>query len=172
MPELSPSCRAEIDALLYDETAPAGWLRVAVGELAAENGRLRILAAKQSVLLEQAQCEASTAIASSPPSRLSATPAEVDVYLRKILAEDTYLRYQQAIGGRSVEEAAKDIRTETHTPWASQLYLNGMAFAADHIDPLKGGGRYPSQLLCSHHNGFGPCPGFPKCTPSADGGER
>ncbi|KOT51133.1 MULTISPECIES: hypothetical protein [Streptomyces] len=39
--------------------------------------------------------------ATSPPSRFSATPAEVDAYLRKILAEDTYLRYQQAIGGRS-----------------------------------------------------------------------
>jgi hypothetical protein len=28
------------------------------------------------------------------PSRFSATPAEVDAYLRTILAEDVYLRFQ------------------------------------------------------------------------------
>jgi hypothetical protein len=39
---------------------------------------------------------------------------------------------------------------------------------ADEIDPRKGAGPYPAVLLCSQHNGFGPCPGAPKCTP--DGG--
>ncbi|WP_306317312.1 MULTISPECIES: hypothetical protein [unclassified Streptomyces] len=99
------------------------------------------------------------------PSRYSATPAEIDDYLRRHLTEEVVLNFQRAIGNRAVEEAAKDIRMESHTPLASELYLNGMKFAADHIDPLKGGGYYPSSLLCSKHNGFGQCPGAPWCTP-------
>ncbi|MEV0443585.1 hypothetical protein AB0I84_23425 [Streptomyces spectabilis] len=43
------------------------------------------------------------------PSRFGATPVEVDQRLSRILAEDTYLRYQQAIGGAAVREAAQDI---------------------------------------------------------------
>jgi len=45
------------------------------------------------------------------PCRFDATPAEVDRHLRRILAEDTYLRYQQAIGGAAVREAAQDTAT-------------------------------------------------------------
>jgi len=101
-----------------------------------------------------------------PPSRFSATPAEVDRFLRLILAEDTYLRYQRAIGNRAVEEAAKDLRVEVASREADVEWID----AADHIDPLKGGGHYPSALLCSRHNGFGPCPGAPRCTPK--GGAR
>lgn len=104
------------------------------------------------------------------PGRFTATPAEVDQHLRRILAEDTYLRYQQAVGGRAVEEAAQDARH-----FADGANIPGSAFsaqvaeswhgAADYIDPAKGGGLYPSQLQCSRHNGFGPCPGAPRCTP-------
>ena len=112
------------------------------------------------------------------PSRFSATPAEVDQYLRTILAEDTYLNYQRVIGNLAVEEAAKDIRMET-----ASLKAHGVlepdkdwaaSSAADHIDPMKGGGHYPSVLLCSQHSGFGPCPGAPRCTPSTapGGGSR
>lgn len=80
-------------------------------------------------------------------SRFSVTPSEVHTFLASRLAEDVHLRYQQAIGNRAVEEAAKDIRKESNTPLASELYRNGMQFAADHIDPLKGGGHFPSELI-------------------------
>lgn len=45
------------------------------------------------------------------PSRLHATPAEVDTYLRTILAEDTYLRYQQTIGEHALAETVEDVQT-------------------------------------------------------------
>ncbi|MFF4548622.1 hypothetical protein ACFY1J_31050 [Streptomyces sp. NPDC001406] len=106
------------------------------------------------------------------PSRFDAPPAEVDQHLRRILAEDTYLRYQQCIGGHAVREAAKDLRME-----AAEAQAHGhlaaattTVEAANYIDPFKGGGPYPFQLLCSQHNGFGPCPGAPACTPREDDG--
>lgn len=101
-------------------------------------------------------------------NRFTATPAEVDDHLRRRLCEDTYLTYQQTIGRHAVVEAAKGVRAESHSPLGSELYRNGMAFAADHIDPQRGGGPYPSTLLCSRHDGFGPCPGAPPCTPRDD----
>ncbi|MEU1596175.1 hypothetical protein ABZ468_25785 [Streptomyces sp. NPDC005708] len=97
------------------------------------------------------------------PSRFDATPAEVDRHLRRILAEDTYLRYQQTIGGLAVSEAARDLRMEVVLPGTPDA--KAWRQAADFFDPLNGGGRYPSQLQCSQHNGFGPCPGAPRCTP-------
>ncbi|MEU8907003.1 hypothetical protein [Streptomyces mirabilis] len=104
------------------------------------------------------------------PSRFQATPAEVDQHLRRILAEDTYLRYQQAIGGMAVTEAAKDARDRVDgadipgSPVSSD-YVKGHLDGADYIDPAKDGGPYPSELQCSQHDGFGPCPGAPGCTP-------
>ncbi|MGW2939646.1 hypothetical protein ACWDA7_50120 [Streptomyces sp. NPDC001156] len=102
------------------------------------------------------------------PSRFDATPAEVDRHLRRILAEDTCLRYQQTIGGLAVAEAAKAVRMEVVLPGTPDA--KAWWEAADFFDPLNGGGRYPSQLQCSQHNGFGPCPGAPRCTLCA--GER
>lgn len=87
------------------------------------------------------------------PSRFDATPAEVDQHLRRILAEDVYLAYQQAICAQAVAEAAGELRDED------------FLLAADAIDPAKDGGPYPAQLLCSQHDGFGPCPGAPTCIP-------
>lgn len=86
----------------------------------------------------------------APLSRFSATPAEVDAYLRTILAEDTYLRYQQTIGSRATWEAARDLRMD-----ATQIQLSNPAGAdlvradADRIDPMKrsNGGPYPSALV-------------------------
>lgn len=95
------------------------------------------------------------------PGRFDATPAEVDQHLRRILAEDTYLRYQQAIGGAAVHEAADDLMGEYRTKERDQAW----AWASAHIDPASDGGPYPSQLQCSQHDGFGPCPGAPDCTP-------
>lgn len=87
------------------------------------------------------------------PARFDATPAEVDQHLRRILAEDVYLAYQQAIGARAVAEAAGELRDED------------FLLAADAIDPAENRGPYPAQLLCSQHDGFGHCPGAPTCTP-------
>lgn len=99
------------------------------------------------------------------PSRFDAAPAEVDQHLRRILAEDTYLRYQQAIGIRAVIEAVGETRTTDLPQDYIDMFDNGAKWAADLIDPAKGSGPYPSQLQCSQHDGFGPCPGAPRCTP-------
>lgn len=42
------------------------------------------------------------------PSRFHATPAEVDAYLRTILAEDVYLRFQQTIGDHAIAQTMED----------------------------------------------------------------
>lgn len=103
------------------------------------------------------------------PSRFHATPVEVDDYLRRILCEDTLLNYQWVIGDKAVEEAAKDVRgaiaVRSLDPTRRSLSAKE---AADHVDPAKGGGHYPSVLLCGKHDGFGPCPGAPRCTPRDD----
>ena len=102
------------------------------------------------------------------PCRFDATPAEVDRHLRRILAEDTYLRYQQAIGGAAVREAAQDIaddswsRRDSFGRYEREEYEVGMRRDSGLIDPAEDGA---SQLQCSQHNGFGPCPGAPYCTP-------
>ncbi|MFI5973553.1 hypothetical protein [Streptomyces sp. NPDC051452] len=101
------------------------------------------------------------------PGRFDATPAEVDQHLRRILAEDRVLLYQQAIGGAAAHEAAEDLMTEYRTKERDQAW----AFASAHIDPAEGGGPYPSQFQCSQHDGFGPCPGAPRCTPREDTGQ-
>lgn len=95
------------------------------------------------------------------PGRFDASPAEVDQHLRRILADGTHLRYQQAIGGAAVHEAADDLMTEYRTKERDQAWV----WASAHIDPAQDGGPYPSQLQCSRHDGFGPCPGAPDCTP-------
>lgn len=98
------------------------------------------------------------------PSRFDASPADVDQHLRRILADDVHLRYQQAIGCQAVTEAAKDVRVEVVLPDAPDA--KAWREAADYIDPALHGGPYPAQLLCSRHDGFGPCPGAPACTPA------
>jgi hypothetical protein len=105
------------------------------------------------------------------PARLSATPAEIDRHLRRILAEDVYLRYQHAIGGRAVTEAADDVRTTDLPQDYVDIFDSGTQWAATLVDPKTGGGPYPSQLLCLQHGDFGPCPGAPHCAPHDDGRE-
>ncbi|MFF8406940.1 hypothetical protein ACF06P_35595 [Streptomyces sp. NPDC015684] len=100
------------------------------------------------------------------PGRFDATPADVDRHLRRILADDVHLRYQQTIGVRAVSEAAKDVRLEVVLPDAPDA--KQWREAADFFDPAKAGVAYPKQLQCSRHNGFGPCPGAPDCTPRED----
>ncbi|WP_432169088.1 hypothetical protein [Streptomyces sp. 1222.5] len=99
----------------------------------------------------------------SLPGRFDATPADVDQHLRRILADDVHLRYQQTIGRLAVSEAAKDVRLEVVLPDAPDA--KQWREVADFVDPELHGGPYPSQLQCSQHNGFGSCPGAPDCTP-------
>lgn len=99
------------------------------------------------------------------PGRFDATPAQVDQHLRRILADDTYLRYQQAIGALAVSEAVDEVRTTDLPMDYIDMFDNGAKWAADLTDPAKGGGPYPSQLLCSQHDGFTLCPGAPDCPP-------
>ena len=89
------------------------------------------------------------------PSRFHATPAEIDRFLREHFAEDTLLRYQQAIGNAAVRDAAVDARAlqpqvaEGITLRASFIaaWQQGTSDVADHIDPAQGGGPYPSELI-------------------------
>lgn len=103
----------------------------------------------------------------TPPSRFMATPLDVDVFLRQNFAEDVYLRYQQVIGNISVSQAARDARMDAalRQVEGEESMAEMMREVADFIDPRKSGGPYPAALLCSQHNGFGPCPGAPQCGP-------
>lgn len=84
-------------------------------------------------------------------SRFSATPSEIHRFLANRLPENVHLNYQQAIGNRAVEEAAKDLRMAAAkldaTLGASTETASTMRRTADQIDPLKGGGHYPSSLI-------------------------
>lgn len=84
-----------------------------------------------------------------PPSRFHATPAEINQFLRHHFAEDTLLRYQQAVGDRAVGEAVEDIRVDTNLRQLEGNYDDAKygRELADLIDPLKGAGHWPSALI-------------------------
>jgi hypothetical protein len=87
-----------------------------------------------------------------PPSRFHATPAQIDEFLRRHFAEDTLLRYQWAIGNAAVHEAAEELRAMANGTYPSpntfdEKYAEGVEWATDEIDPLKGGGHWPSALI-------------------------
>lgn len=112
----------------------------------------------------RAAATSDTAPSVALPGRFDGTPAEVDQHLRRILADDVHLRYQQTIGGLAAAEAAHDVRMEVALPDAPdrKQWLE----VADFFDPRLHGGPYPRKRQCSQHNGFGPCPGAPGCTPA------
>lgn len=56
-------------------------------------------------------------------------------------------------------------RRDSFGRYEREEYEVGMRRASELIDPAEDGGPNPSQLQCSQHNGFGPCPGAPYCTP-------
>lgn len=85
------------------------------------------------------------AAADGRPSRFAATPAEVDAYLRRILAEDTYLRYQQAISAAAVTEAVAEQRTLN--PDRDPDFTEGVEWAASEVDPAQLGGPWPGSLI-------------------------
>ncbi|MFF7485580.1 hypothetical protein ACFZBC_08790 [Streptomyces luteogriseus] len=73
------------------------------------------------------------------PSRLKATPAEVDAYLRTILAEDTYLRFQQEIGAQALHEVIEDAQKVRASADNDGLYnadwREGWDDAIERVDP-------------------------------------
>ena len=86
----------------------------------------------------------------NPPSRFTATPAEVDAYLRAILAEDTYLRYQQAIGEHVLGDAVESAGTVRASADNDGLYnadwREGWDDAIARVDPDENG-PCPSKLV-------------------------
>ncbi len=80
------------------------------------------------------------------PSRFTATSQQIDAWLREHFAEGTLLRYQQAIGNAAVTEAVADQRAQGEELPVGQT-LAGLLFAAEWVDPAKGGGHYPSELI-------------------------
>lgn len=90
------------------------------------------------------------------PSRFHATPAEVDAYLRTLLAEDVYLRFQQAIGDASLAEAVEDAATVRAAAENDGLYnaswREGWDDAIQRVDPDHNAPT-PARLLdLSHDN--------------------
>ncbi|TFI30150.1 hypothetical protein [Streptomyces sp. 4R-3d] len=77
------------------------------------------------------------------PSRLSATPVQVDAFLRTILAEDTYLSFQQVIGSAVASGAARDLMAKGVALGDESQFGAGMCWAASGIDPATGGGPAP-----------------------------
>jgi hypothetical protein len=84
------------------------------------------------------------------PSRFHATPAQVDAYLRTILAEDTYLRFQQAIGEHALAETVEDAQTVRASADNDGLYnadwREGWDDAIERVDPDLCGPA-PSKLI-------------------------
>jgi hypothetical protein len=85
------------------------------------------------------------------PHRDWATPLQVDTYLRTILSEDTYLRFQHALCGRAVAAAAAEQRMHA-AHWSVKRALSAgdelqWRAAADHVDPMKSARRWPGELV-------------------------
>jgi hypothetical protein len=85
------------------------------------------------------------------PSRFNATPAEVDAYLRTILAEDTYLRFQQTIGDHAIAQTVEDAQAVRAAADNEGLFNNGWREGwddvIDRIDPDRDNGPYPVKLI-------------------------
>lgn len=142
---LSPEREAEIPAA--HRMTLKGVLANALGEQSQVEGLLDGATAAVVDALTELGYGALRDAEAERPSRFSASPAEVDHYLRTILAEDVYLSYQQAIGRKVSSEAADDIRNEVkindpESP-ANETWLT----AADVIDASDMGGPYPSELV-------------------------
>ena len=84
------------------------------------------------------------------PNRFTATPAEVDAYLRTILAEDTYLRFQQTIGEHAIAQTVEDVDAVRAAADDEGLYSNawreGWDDYRDRVDPDQNG-PYPVKLV-------------------------
>jgi hypothetical protein len=100
------------------------------------------------------------------PSRFTATPAQVNAYLRTILAEDTYLRFQQAIGAHALGEVVEDAGVVRASADNDGLYnadwREGWDDAIERIDPDLCGPA-PSTLIAFAD---------PECPPVAESADR
>lgn len=97
------------------------------------------------------------------PDSFRAKPGEILDWLRTQFPEDILQRLYWHIGDVAVTEAMEDVRNmaERNTPLADPSAYGGMlSEAVNEMDPAKGGGHYPSGLLCGKHT---MCPGYPKC---------
>jgi hypothetical protein len=85
------------------------------------------------------------------PSRFNATPTEVDTYLRAILAEDVYLRFQQTIGEHAIAQTVEDVQVVRAAADNEGLFNNdwreGWDDVIDRIDPDRDNGPYPVKLI-------------------------
>jgi hypothetical protein len=84
------------------------------------------------------------------PDRFHATPIEVDTYLRTILAEDVYLRFQQTIGEHAIAQTVEDAGAVRASADNEGLYNNawreGWDDAIGRVDPDQNG-PYPVKLI-------------------------
>ncbi|MGV0096978.1 hypothetical protein [Streptomyces californicus] len=84
------------------------------------------------------------------PSRFSATPRQIDTFLRANLAEDMYLSFQQVIGAHALEEAVEDAGTVRASADNDGLYnadwREGWDDAIERVDPEKNG-PCPTRLI-------------------------
>jgi hypothetical protein len=120
----------------------------AVPELLAEVDRLRAKVGDRNATIDRLSTQIGE-LEASLPSRFASTPLQVEQHLTSVLAEDVHLRYQQAVGSYAVGEAAKSLRMDANL---RQLEGNHEEAAearelANLIDPLRGGGPYPSTLV-------------------------
>ncbi|MET4670811.1 hypothetical protein [Streptomyces sp. PvR018] len=128
--------KTEVDRLrkaLSDATGQVAELEDGLGQASAENAALR------ERIREAAR-----------PSRFSATPAQVDAFLRQHFAEDTYLGFQQAIGAHALEEAVEDAGAVRASADNDGLYntdwREGWDDAIERVDPDRNGPT-PVQLI-------------------------
>ena len=84
------------------------------------------------------------------PNRLTATPAEIDAHLRTILAEDVYLRFQQAISDRAIAQTVEDVQAVRAAADNEGLHntewREGWDDVIDRIDPDRND-PYPVKLI-------------------------
>lgn len=83
------------------------------------------------------------------PSPLK-TPAQIDAHLRTILAEDDYLRFQQAIGEHALAETVEDVGIVRAAADNEGLYSadwrEGWDDAIERVDPDRNG-PCPTKLI-------------------------
>lgn len=130
--------KAEVDRL-------RGELSDATAEL-AENARAMNALRRHRNTAETRVAE----VEGARPSRFSATPAQIDTFLRAILAEDTYLGFQQTIGSHALEEAVEDAGAVRASADNDGLYNSdwreGWDDAIERVDPDRNG-PCPVQLI-------------------------
>ncbi|MFL1904826.1 hypothetical protein ACJWDR_37840 [Streptomyces tauricus] len=82
--------------------------------------------------------------------KLDATAAEVDAYLRTILAEDAYLKFQQTIGEHAIAQTVEDTDVVRAAADNEGLYTNdwreGWDDYRDRVDPDQNA-SYPVELV-------------------------